>query len=48
MFTMDTAFTVTNQNVQINTSQLELSDAFITVDAGDEVILETWTTDEDL
>lgn len=44
---MDTVFTVVAEHIQINTSQLVLTDVFITINAGDEFMLETWTTDED-
>ena len=47
MFTMDTAFTVTNQNVQINTRQVYQKDVLITINGGDEILLDTWTTEED-
>ena len=47
MFTMDTAFTVTNQNVQINTRQVYQKDVLITINVGDEIMLDTWNTEED-
>lgn len=47
MFTMDTAFTVINKDVQINTRQVYQKDVLITVIPGDEIMLDTWTTEED-
>lgn len=47
MFTMDTAFTVTNKNVQINTRQVRIKDVQITISGGDEMMLDTWITEED-
>ena len=47
MFTMDTAFTVRNNVIQVNTRQVYQSDVIITVKSNDELLLETWTTEED-
>ena len=47
MFTIDTAFTVTNQNVQVTTRQVHIKDVQITISGGDEMMLDTWTTEED-
>lgn len=47
MFTMDTAFTVTNRDIQINTRQVYQKDVLITINGGDEILLDTWNTEED-
>ena len=47
MFTIDTAFTVTNQNVQVTTRQVYHKDVLITINGGDEILLDTWSTEED-
>ena len=47
MFTMETAFTVTNKDIQINTMKVYVKAVTLTISVGDELMLDAWNTWED-